>query len=215
MCGIPAAKTKKDNRLTQNSLDLLLAELDADRERAAATYERIRRALIAFFEFRGSRDPCHDTDQTINRVARRLSEGQVITAANPASYFYAVARNLWRERLAESTAETTFDENSSSEISLDPTPLDLLERAEEQRAFDLRLACLELCLKQLSAEERELITAYYRGEGRDKIQVRRELAARLSVTAGALRLRACRIRARLEDGVNDCCANREKWDRRR
>src|SRR5262245_16362659 len=143
MRGVPATRIKKDNSLTQTSLDQLLTRLDADRERAAAAYEQLRRALIAFFEFRGSRDPYDDTDQTINRVARRLNEGQVITASNPASYFYAVARNIWRERLAETFTETALNEELPPETGRAPSPLELMEREEERLVNEWRLTCLE------------------------------------------------------------------------
>ena len=196
-------QTKKDNSLNQAALDKLLARLDDDRERAAEVYERLRKAMIAFFEFRGSRNPHEDTDETINRVARRLSEGQVITTSNPASYFYAVARNVWRERLAETVTETELNEDLPSMTGRTLSPLDLLEQEEEQQIHEWRLACLEECLQELSSGDRELITAYYQGEGRAKIEARRELASRLAISISALRIKACRIRDKLEEGVSD------------
>lgn len=210
MHGVLATKTKKDNSLTQASLDKLLTRLDRDRESAAVTYERIRQALVAYFEFRGSRNAHDDADETINRVARRLSEGQLITTPNPASYFYAVARNVWRERLAESATEMALDESLSLKISPTLNPLDLMMQREERRMFERRLACLEQCLQELSADDRELITAYYRGEGRVKIEARRELAARLAISISALRIRACRIRHKLEVRVDRCLKLKNK-----
>src|SRR5262249_44156616 len=154
-------------------------------------------------------DPYDDTDQTINRVARRLNEGQAITASNPASYFYAVARNLWRERPAGPFTETAVDGNLPPEAGADPTPPPLPERGGGGRTPERRLACLEKCLQRLSTKEHELIITYYQGEGRAKIEARRRLANHLAISAGTLRLKACRIRSKLENGVNRCLT--AKW----
>src|SRR5262245_44437262 len=204
MSEVLTIQTKKDNSLNQAALDKLLARLDDDRERAAEAYEQLRKAMIAFFEFRGSRNPAEDSDETINRVARRLIEGQLITTPNPASYFYAVARNVWRERLAETVTETALNEDLPPETGRAPSPLELMEREEEQRVNEWRLACLDECLQELSPGDRELIIAYYQGEGRTKIEARRELAARLEISISALRIKACRIRDKLEGRVNNC-----------
>jgi|SRR5262245_34484587 len=197
-------QTKKDNNLNQAALNKLLARLDDDCERAAEAYERLRRAMIAFFEIRGSRNPYEDTDETINRVARRLCEGQEITASNPASYFYAVARNIWRERLAETFTETALNEELPPETGRAPSPLELMEREEERLVNEWRLTCLEECLQELSPEDHQLIIAYYQGEGRAKIDARRKLAARLGISISALRIKACRIRDKLEERVIRC-----------
>ena len=69
-----------DNSLTSASFDSLLAQLGPDRESAARAYIELRRALFIFFATRGAASPDEMTDETINRVARRLSEGERITA---------------------------------------------------------------------------------------------------------------------------------------
>jgi hypothetical protein len=88
------ASLKKDWILTQDALDRLLSSLDADRERAAGRYVTLRRALTTYFEFRDVPQPEELADETLNRVARRLSEGREIYADNPASYFYGRAKRL-------------------------------------------------------------------------------------------------------------------------
>jgi DNA-directed RNA polymerase specialized sigma24 family protein len=76
-----------------------------------------------------------------------------------------------------------------------------MEHEEEQRVQELRLACLQACLTELSPDDRYLITTYYQGEGRVKIETRRELAAKLGISVSALRIRTCRIRSKLEESV--------------
>src|SRR5215831_12984336 len=93
-------RLKIDNSLTSESLESLLRFLGPDEEAAAAAYLESRRALFIFFVTRGGANPDEMADETLNRVARRLSEGTEIIAENPSSYFYAVARNVLREQRA-------------------------------------------------------------------------------------------------------------------
>ncbi len=74
MDGLPSLK--KEWALTPEAFDTLLACLDRDRDRAAEKYEEIRNALITFFEHRGCLSPEEYADETINRVARRISEAK-------------------------------------------------------------------------------------------------------------------------------------------
>src|SRR5262249_1512637 len=99
---------------------------------------------------------------------------------------------------------TTLNEDLPPEISRALSPLDLMEQEEERQQYEWRLACLEKCLQELSPEDRKLITTYYQGEGRAKIEMRRELAAQFAISVSALRIRACRLRSKLEERVNHC-----------
>src|SRR5437016_12714077 len=92
-----SAARKKDWTLTKEAFELLLDSLDANRERAGAKYENLRRKLIEFFEARGSYSPADHADETINRVARRIAEGEDIESLE--RYSYGVARLLLKETL--------------------------------------------------------------------------------------------------------------------
>ena len=48
------------------------------------------------------------------------------------------------------------------------------------------------------------ITGYYQGDGATKIKQRKELAARWGLQLNALRIRACRVRAKLEACMERC-----------
>jgi DNA-directed RNA polymerase specialized sigma24 family protein len=198
------ASLKKDWVLTQDAFDGLLSSLDADRERAAERYEALRRALTTYFEFRDVPSPEELADETINRVARRLSEGREIYAGNPNSYFYGVARNVWREHLAApGKAVSSVDDLPPGRVAADD-PFESRARAAERAEYERRLECLEGCLGGLKPDERGLITDYYQGERDVKIGNRKALADRLGLPTNALRIRACRLRARLEDCVRAC-----------
>ena len=69
------------------------------------------------------------------------------------------------------------------------------ESDDNQRRIEL----LRRCLGALPDKDRELITQYYEGDGpSSKIIKRKELALRLGLQLNALRIRACRLRERLE-----------------
>jgi DNA-directed RNA polymerase specialized sigma24 family protein len=67
-----------------------------------------------------------------------------------------------------------------------------------------RVVCLRSCLQTLSNENRELILEYYQGEKREKIQNRKRLMERLGIPVNTLRMRALRLRERLQGCVEEC-----------
>jgi hypothetical protein len=85
---------RKNQPLTQESFDGLLAWLHPDREQAGEMYESIRCNLIKFFSARGFGNPEELADETIDRVARKVDEIVASYSGDPATYFFAVARNL-------------------------------------------------------------------------------------------------------------------------
>ncbi|HLG14936.1 MAG TPA: hypothetical protein VJH03_10605 [Blastocatellia bacterium] len=178
--------------LSQAIFDKLLAHLDADRERAGEKYEMIRRKLVRFFEWRGSVFPEDHADEVINRVAKKIDEEEEIRDLK--NYFYGVARLFFLETLKEREKEAAALEHL-------PQPLSDTEERDESAP---RLECLEMCLRNLTAENRELIIEYYRKEKGAKIENRKTLAKRLGMPLNALRIRTHRIRARVEECAIDC-----------
>lgn len=178
--------------LDQAAFDKLLAHLDVDRERAGENYEIIRRKLVRFFEWRGSVVPEDHADQVINRVAKKIDEGEKIRDFK--NYFYGVARMVFLESLKEQDKEAAALEHL-------PQPQTDVDKGDESEP---RLECLEMCLRELTAENRELIIQYYRKERGAKIENRKALAEVLGIQLNALRIRAHRIKSKLEECINDC-----------
>jgi RNA polymerase sigma factor (sigma-70 family) len=185
--------TPRKNRwvLTREAFDQLLARLDGDRELAGAEYENIRRKLVKFFEWHGCDSPEDYADETINRVARKIDEGEVVQ--NLRGYFTGVARMLWLDRMKEKQRDQAAFER------LPPPPI-LTEDDEPESRFE----CFEECLESLSAENREMIVEYYREEKSAKIEARKKMADALGILPNALRIRAHRIKAKLEECVRHC-----------
>ena len=81
--------------LTEEAFDKLLTSFDPDRESAGTKYLELRSNLIRFFEWRGSLFPEDQADETINRVARRITEGEEVR--DPTKYSVGVARMVLLE----------------------------------------------------------------------------------------------------------------------
>jgi DNA-directed RNA polymerase specialized sigma24 family protein len=191
--GSPGSRFRRtDWVLNQSSLGKLLALLDSDRSQAAEKYELLRRKLVKFFEWRGAPASEEHADEAINRISRRLEEGESVQ--NVFSYSYGVARLLLKE-----IEKHAIKERMAS------VALGVAREAEAAaEVVNLHRRCCDECLSALTAENRELILKYYEGERRQKIEERKALAESLHISADALRIRAHRIRARLEICMNDC-----------
>jgi len=180
--------------LTADIFGKLLARLDPDRERAGERYEDLRRTLTRFFEWRNAPFPEEQTDEVFNRIARKLFEG--VEIRNIGSYCYEVARLVCLEALKG---------RDSKRASLDHShDVAVVDRADEERESELRLACLEDCLDSLTIKSRELIVAYYQDNKRDRIERRKSLAASFGLQREALANRAQRLRDKLEQCVKSC-----------
>jgi DNA-directed RNA polymerase specialized sigma24 family protein len=192
-------------QLSPQSLERFLAALDADRDAAGERYEQLRSKLARFFEWRGCPFPEACADEAINRVMRRLDEGEAVQDVR--AYCYAVARLV----LLESFKRQAKELQASTEFH-QPAPTDDPDDAEA------RVTCLRRCLGQLTADDRDLVRAYYAESGARRIAARKQLAERLGISINALRLRAFRLSDRLQACVRGCTAAtaspRPEMDRR-
>jgi len=177
--------------LTPQAFEKLLDALSRDRDEAGVRYEIMRRKLVRFFEWRKIESADEHADETINRAARRMEEGEVVENLN--SYLYGVARMVYLEALKQQEL-----------VSIDDAPQILHQKAPEPSESEPRVVCFDHCLDSLPPENRRLIVDYYQEERRAKIELRQELADSLQIPLNALRIRAHRIRAKLEQCINQC-----------
>ena len=91
--GPPAVRQKWT--LTREAFDRLLDALGPDRDSAGTRYLEIRRNLVRLFEWRGCPTPDEYADETLNRCARKIGEGEEIR--DVATYCIGIARMLVRE----------------------------------------------------------------------------------------------------------------------
>jgi len=192
---------KRKNGLTKETFDLLLSTLNPDRERAGEEYEKIRRKLIYFFELRGCSQVYELADKTIDRMTKKIIEGEKVEY--PQTYALSIAGYIYKEYLKElkNIGIPIEDILASRNPPRDPRELEQTPDPPKQKE---RIECLGQCLKRLPNENRELILQYYQGEKSDKIKKRKKLAQMMGVTLNTLRIRAHRIREELEKCVTNC-----------
>jgi RNA polymerase sigma factor (sigma-70 family) len=180
--------------LTQEAIDLLLARLHPDRESAGRVYQQLRDKLTIFFECRRCDFPEDLADETLNRIARKIWEGELIVDVD--RYALTVARYILLEYRRRPFNTTLSLDNRLPEYDLEIA--ETAERAqaneeeEERRRSDMRR-----CLLALPAEDRELLIEYYQDVERAKRDHHQEMAKRLGLTPNALYIRIHRLREKL------------------
>jgi DNA-directed RNA polymerase specialized sigma24 family protein len=189
---------KKDWVLTTEAFQRLLGWLDGGADSDGRTYLDIRSRLIAYFDRKNCVFPDDLADETLNRVARRLTEEKAIDAEVPAKYCYIVAKFVFMETLRrKENTNVPFD-------GVKEAVLFTSSSNEEADSRERMLTCLEDCTSKLEPASRELIFRYYSGEQRERIENRRRMAKHLGISVNALSIRAFRIRDKLERCVGKC-----------
>ncbi len=187
-----------ENIITQTGFDKLLATLDADREQAGAKYESLRLRLIKFFEWRNCETAEELTDTVFDRVIKKIIEGEQIQ--NVAAYSATVAQFVFkedcrkRERLFQSIEDV-------QEIGSPAKKNNFFEPESD----DAQMNCLEKCLAEFSDANRRLVIAYYDTDERTMIATRKSLADEMRISLNTLRIRVCRLKAKLENCTRNCC----------
>jgi DNA-directed RNA polymerase specialized sigma24 family protein len=193
--GVKATGKNRKWTLSDEAFAALLDRLSPDRDSAAARYEALRARLIRFFGWERCAASPDLADEVLNRLARRLLEGERIESID--RYVYGIARLVLRESVnrVQRTAAAL------AELRLVP---------DAGAADEAPLACVGTCLGRLSPDERAFILEYYSGDGRQRIENRKRIARRLELPVNAVRNRALRLRERLERCCRDCLRDRER-----
>src|SRR5215831_11505831 len=89
--------SKSEWTLSAEALARFLAGLDPNSDCAGEKYESLRLALMKFFDWRGAHFPEELADETINRVIRKIDEGQIVR--DIPTYCHGVARLVLLEKL--------------------------------------------------------------------------------------------------------------------
>jgi DNA-directed RNA polymerase specialized sigma24 family protein len=181
---MPAAR--KLHILEQDDFDRLLTWLDPDPELAGLVYEKIRWRLVAILASRGCPNPEDLADETIDRVARRVVDIQSSYSGDKALYFLGVMNNVHHEYLKRPMLPRLPEINDD---------VDLKETTH---------LCLEKCLSKLAPNSRMLIEQYYSADKQAKINLRKRIAQKSGVRVGTLRLRALRVREKLQTCIEKC-----------
>ena len=180
----------KKGLLTPEAFASFLFWLSPDQAQAARKYLDLRQEIVKLFIRKGCAHADELADRTLDRVVNiaHLEPGKYSSAI---ALCCGVARNVWLEYLREKTHELLEDDR----ITTPQFPDDNFSEQE--------LQCLSHCLDQLSNRDRDLIVKYHQFQGREKIEMRKQLADAYG-GLNKLRIAAYRIRLRLHDCVSSC-----------
>lgn len=188
------------SELSRQSFDRVLAFLDRDRDVAERRYLRVHDRLVRIFTRRGCTEPEELADRTMDRVGTKVDgEFRRGYAGDPALYFLNVANWIFHEWLRERSRSPAT--GRSADVSEWPLPVmdpEPLAGDDERTLHD----CLEECLEELNAAERQLILEYYRGERGERIARRKRTAGLLGKSLNALRISVFHIRTALRECVS-------------
>jgi len=185
----------RDSEIPPESFDEILAWLNPDRDLAASMYLQLRDDLAKIFLYNHCSDPEWLTDETFDRVARKVHEVRQDYQGDPRHYFYAIARNLIKEESKKLKRHASLDD-------IDP-PANTINETEQETA-EMREECLGSCLKKLGTKKKDLILNYYAKEKQAKIDHRAELATQLGTNVENLRVKIFRIRNTLVECIERC-----------
>lgn len=198
---------REETGITQLAFGRLLAWLDDGTNSNGERYLEMRRRLVAFFD-RRNRPAADDlADETFNRIARTLEQTGCILTRPPARYCYVVAKFVLLEDLRRERKHVPLHDTWNADVARG-----VVRVGPEEGVIvrEQRLDCLDRCLQELKAEQRDLIIEYYADARRQKIERRRDLAKQLGITMNGLGIRAWRIRDRLMTCVEGCRLRRRQ-----
>ena len=182
-----------------SSFQVLLDRLDADPAVAAEKYETIRMKLVHLLQWRGCAESYADelADRTLDRVAAKLADGEKVE--NVSAFAAAVARFILLEHSRKNRIDAVGDDLPETPVEIDMSFLD---------DPDERMQCLRRCIAtKFTDDEKRLVISYYDTDADEKTKTaRRRLAESFGLTMNAIKVRACRLRMRLEACINDCVA---------
>jgi DNA-directed RNA polymerase specialized sigma24 family protein len=185
--------SRRENDLTPEAFATFLARLAPEPEIAGERYEELRRQLIKFFEWRCSFIADQLADETLNRVVRKIQDGEKIEK-NILAMCLGIARNIFKERMRHPDNRRVAIEELSK-LAAPSVP--------QKEDNDPWLIRLKESLSSLPEVDRELIIEYYEEDKQAKIDSRKALASSLGISINALFSRAKRIRDRVERNVMD------------
>ena len=189
-------RTHNARSITAEEFAIFLRRLDDDADRAAAEYEKLRLALVKFFDWRGAWAPDDCADETVDRLVAKL--GGEVQVEDVRSYAHGIARLVLLERRRQQSRIPIAEHADLSGLSVHPS-----------RDADPLPECFDACLARLPGGERVLALQYYTAAGQTKIENRRRLARLAGISDNALRSRVHRLRDRLERCAQRCAASAE------
>jgi len=173
--------------LTAESYTLLLKAFSSDEQEAALAYAKLRDSLTRFFQLKGEAAADEAADETLDRVAAKLSED--VPISDLTKYSFGVARLVFLENLRKMNKGKKAFENYRAENAHQKFD----EETDDFSPF-------RECFESLPNEDKSILRAYFIDlPYAELIENRQKLTDKLGIAMNNLRLKIFRLRQRLED----------------
>lgn len=190
----------------RTDLNRLLVRLHPDPASAWQKYRELRSRLVKFFEWNQCDFPEELADDVLDRVARKPAGEEI---RDVSEFVIGVARNVRLEVHKKNLRETHIEDWPGGEESL-ADPRDREDEIVSGMDHRNRLDFLRQCLDKLKAEDRSLALEYYSASDEKQKVHRQKLAIAAGITMIALRVRANRLREKLEECVSSALEARRR-----
>jgi DNA-directed RNA polymerase specialized sigma24 family protein len=188
---------------TPEAFDRLLAWLNRDANRAADKYREIHAKLTGLFISYGFASAEDLADETINRVIKKLPEIQPTYHGMPELYFSGVAKKI---RLEHSRFAQRHENFSDDHALQNKMPHEIPPGSSTDDSYH---KCLEICMAKLGPQDRDLILTYYGEDDYQRVDLRKDLAKKLGITPGNLRVRKHRAQQAVERCMKSCLESQD------
>lgn len=202
-----------EQSMKQDAMTHLLLWLSPDKEQAGQLYERLRRKLIELFARKGVPNLTLPelADETLDRVGRKLAEGEVIRNPEPMAYVHGVAVHVlsefWRKQTRKTKHEINIDDLSPRDLARVQSTQRPQNQQEEKEIWQ---QCIDEFLKSLPPEDEALLRKCYQDDQRQQSANRRQAAKRMGLAENSLRVYLHRIRQTLQRKVRACVERSKK-----
>jgi hypothetical protein len=186
-------------------LNRLLIRLDSQPEKAWEEYRSLHRRLVRFFEWNNSACPEDSADEALDRVARKPPGEEI---RDVSQFVIGVARYLLLEARKKNQRQSSMEDLPGGQESL-PDPRNHEQEIVAKLDHEKHVACLRECLGSLKTADQVLALSYYSAEEEKQKVHRQKLAQAAGITMIALRVRANRLREKLEQCVSRCLKSRQ------
>lgn len=190
--------------------DKLLRLFDTNPAIAAEKLLRCRQKLVRRF----AAERCHDAEdlanETLRRVLEVLDRDEKKLTTTIEAFISGFATNILHEvHRRPNLKEVALEELTSEKV---PRSISLEELELAFSREDELWSCLNGCLNELNQVNRETLVRYYNSELDEKLkEVRERMALMLGLTSAQLRKRTYKLRAQLENCIEDCLDRRNRF----
>ena len=175
--------------ITTESFSNLLEAFSSDKTEAGIAYAKLRDSLVRFFTLKGDFEPETAADETLDRVALKLSENGEIEDLT--KYSFGVARFIFLERIKA---------NKKEKVAVEEFYADQTAFVESEETDDF--APFRDCFEKLPDDEKNILRDYFADIPFAQVFVyRQELSEKYKISLNNLRMKIFRLRQRLENCV--------------